>query len=488
MSLCRPPCRQALAVACAAVLLAGLSLGQSGDKPKKVALLVGVNQYDNRKFEDLKYAERDVAELAKELRAAGYEVRLLTGNGAGADRATKANIDKALAEVLKKVTKKDTLLVALAGHGQQVEVKEAGGREKVEAFFCPRDAVLGQPQTMVNMSVVLKHLDERGGGTNLVLVDACRNDPTPGRGRGIDGNRVEALPEGTAVLFSCSKGQRAFESRDAGGGHGVFFHFVLEGLRGKARNDKGAVTWDRLVAYVKEQVEEEFPKLVPDVPVRQVPHHVSNLTVTPVLRDRVVDLGKGEGTGIGKVERKEVSFKPLFNGKDLTGWSVYGGGTGSWKVVGSAIVSSGPTSHLFSDGGDYENFRYRVEAMINDKGNSGQYFRTLFGPGFPKGYEAQINATHTDKIRTGSLYFPNIPEVLVKEQLHRPNEWFTQEVIADDNHIIIKVNDKTTVDWKDPKNTYTRGHFALQQHDPGTVVKFRKIEVMELPSSKKEKE
>jgi TPR repeat protein len=256
---------------------------RSADKTRKGALLVGVNDYDNRKLEDLKYAERDVEELAKELRTADYEVRLLTGNGAGADRATKANIDKALAEVLRKLTKKDTLLVAIAGHGQQVPVNGDGGREKVEAFFCPRDAILDKPETMVSMSFVLKQLDERGGGTNLVLVDACRNDPSPGRGRGIDGNRVEALPEGTAVLFSCSKGQRAFESAKAGGGHGVFFHFVLEGLRGKARNDRGAVTWDRLVAYVKERVEEEFPKLVPDVPTRQVPHHVSNLALTPVL-------------------------------------------------------------------------------------------------------------------------------------------------------------------------------------------------------------
>ena len=51
-----------------------------------------------------------------------------------------------------------------------------------------------------------------------------------------------------------------------------------------------------------------------------------------------------------------------------------------------------------------DNFRYRVEAKINDKGNSGQYFRTKFEPGFPTGYEAQINATHGDPIRTGSLY------------------------------------------------------------------------------------
>jgi hypothetical protein len=69
--------------------------------------------------------------------------------------------------------------------------------------------------------------------------------------------------------------------------------------------------------------------------------------------------------------------------------------------------------------------------------------------------------------------------------LHKPDEWFTQEVIANGNHIIIKVNGKTTVDFVDEKNTFPKGHFALQQHDPGTVVQFRKIEVKELPPTQK---
>ena len=141
------------------------------------------------------------------------------------------------------------------------------------------------------------------------------------------------------------------------------------------------------------------------------------------------------------------------------------------------LIGTGPKGHLFSERGDYENFDYRVEAMINDHGNSGQYFRTEFGKSFPKGYEAQINSTHGDPVRTGSLY--NFVKIL--KQLHKPNEWFTQEVEAVGNHIIIKVNGEKTVDFVDPKSNYMKGHFALQQHDPGTVVKFRKIEVKELP-------
>jgi hypothetical protein len=208
----------------------------------------------------------------------------------------------------------------------------------------------------------------------------------------------------------------------------------------------------------------------------------------------------------------DKNWVQLFNGKDLTGWKLppkpsdqfvgvetkekdgkvmaYEGKLKNgkmetlWRVEDGILIGSGHASHLFSERGDYQNFRYRVEAMINDHGNSGQYFRTAFGPGFPKGYEAQINATHGDKIRTGSLYLPQVKEVLVLDQApHKPDKWFTQEVLAEGNHIIIKVNGKTTVDWKDPENRYKKGHFALQGHDPGTVVKFKKVEIIELPPS-----
>jgi hypothetical protein len=174
----------------------------------------------------------------------------------------------------------------------------------------------------------------------------------------------------------------------------------------------------------------------------------------------------------------------LFNGKDLKGWKTHPADKAKWEVKDGILVGSGKAGHLFSERDDYENFHYRVEAKINDGGNSGQYFRTQFGPSFPKGYEAQINSTHSDPIRTGSLY--GFKEATVKEMLVKPDKWFTQEVIADGNHIIIKVNGKITVDFIDKKNTYKKGHFALQQHDPGTVVQFRKIEVKELPPSKKE--
>jgi hypothetical protein len=149
---------------------------------------------------------------------------------------------------------------------------------------------------------------------------------------------------------------------------------------------------------------------------------------------------------------------------------------GQWSFKDGVMRGEGDVSHIFSPRGDYENFAYKATVKISDKGNSGEYFRTAKGNGFPKGYEAQINSTHGDPKRSGSLY--NFVDV--KEQLVPPDTWFTQEVIADGNHIIIKINDKVVVDFTDPKSTYMKGHFAFQQHNLGSIVEIKDVMVKEI--------
>ena len=194
---------------------------------------------------------------------------------------------------------------------------------------------------------------------------------------------------------------------------------------------------------------------------------------------------------LGSAQQKDEStgeWVSLFDGKTLGGWTTADGTPGTWKVEDGMICGSGPVSHLFSPRGDYKNFKFKAEVKIADKANSGMYFRTKKGPGFPDGYEAQVNSTHTDPVKTGSLY----NHFKVFEKLVPPDTWFTQEIEAVGNHIIIKVNGRTTVDYvdktnyDDKKHSFKAGHFAFQQHDPGSKVWIRKIEVMELPDSPKE--
>ncbi|HUO27985.1 MAG TPA: DUF1080 domain-containing protein [Bryobacteraceae bacterium] len=166
----------------------------------------------------------------------------------------------------------------------------------------------------------------------------------------------------------------------------------------------------------------------------------------------------------------------MFDGQTLNGWKA-GDNPESWSVKNGEIVGDGERSHLFYMLHECRNCEFKAEVKINHGGNSGMYFRAAFGPDWPKGYEAQVNNTHSDWRRTGSLYrFSDI-----KEQLIPDDTWWTQDVIANGNHIIIKVNDKVVVDYVDEKNTYQEGHLALQQHNKGSVVEFRNLTMRILP-------
>ncbi|MFG0243283.1 MAG: DUF1080 domain-containing protein [Phycisphaerales bacterium JB054] len=177
-------------------------------------------------------------------------------------------------------------------------------------------------------------------------------------------------------------------------------------------------------------------------------------------------------------------WKSLFDGRSLDGWKVVGSSDTKWEVVNGAIEGSGQPSMLVSTSGPYKNFRYRVELKINDGGNSGLYFRTTPNPGFLDGYEAQVDSTHSDPIRTGSLY----GMCHVYQQLVEPDAWFIYEIeVRDDiwrgremTRIKVTVDGNELYEYMDFDKQFGPGHFAFQQHDPMSRVTIRKIEVMPL--------
>src|SRR6185503_9266085 len=129
---------------------------------------------------------------------------------------------------------------------------------------------------------------------------------------------------------------------------------------------------------------------------------------------------------------QDGSWVPLFDGKSIDGWTVLElgneKGKSHWDVKDGMIEGTGLPSMLFSPRGDYKNFRYRAELKINDGGNSGMYIRTPKEATFTKGYEVQVNSTHRDPIKTGSVY----TFVHLYKQLVPPDTFFTQEIEAVD--------------------------------------------------------
>ncbi len=185
------------------------------------------------------------------------------------------------------------------------------------------------------------------------------------------------------------------------------------------------------------------------------------------------------------VKNNDGEWISLFDGKSLDGWKV-GDHAETFKVEDGMIVVNGETAHLFYDGDiknhDFKNFEFKADVMTMPGSNSGIYFHTAYQEGgWPaKGYEVQVNNSHTDWRRTGSLYgVEDVKEVYVKD-----NEWFTEYIKVEGKHVTIKINDKTVVDYTEPENTdqsagrkISSGTFALQGHDPKSKVYFKNIMV-----------
>ncbi len=185
-------------------------------------------------------------------------------------------------------------------------------------------------------------------------------------------------------------------------------------------------------------------------------------------------------------------WESLFDGKSLNNWKV-GENAATFTVDNGMIVAHGPTAHLFYDGDisnhNFKNFEFKAEVMTTPGSNSGIYFHTTYQQGsWPaKGYEVQVNNSHTDWRRTGSLYgIADVKEVFVKD-----NEWFTESITVQGKRVQIKINDKTVVDYTEPENLQRQGGdslrkissgtFALQGHDPKSKVYFKNLMVRVLP-------
>ncbi|QDT94954.1 3-keto-disaccharide hydrolase [Gimesia aquarii] len=185
-------------------------------------------------------------------------------------------------------------------------------------------------------------------------------------------------------------------------------------------------------------------------------------------------------SGENKPETEE-GWVSLFNGKDLTGWEI--AENGPWKVEDGKIVVTGKRSHLFTKD-EFKNFEFKADVMTTPGSNSGIFFHTKFQEeGWPKqGYESQVNVTHKDPVKTGSIY----NRVKLFKTPAKDNEWWTQHIIVKGRHVVVKINGETVVDYTEPEGATgypslgEKGKFALQAHDPKSVVYYKNIRVKPL--------
>src|SRR4051812_42693821 len=138
----------------------------------------------------------------------------------------------------------------------------------------------------------------------------------------------------------------------------------------------------------------------------------------------------------------EEGFTSLFDGKSFTGWKTAEENKATWKIEDGALVAHGDRCHLFYVGEDkpFKNFHLKVEVMTEPHSNGGIYFHTKYQPeGWPKGgFECQVNNTHTDWIKTGSLY----GLVNVAQSAAQDKKWWTQEIIVKGHNVTVLIDGK----------------------------------------------
>ena len=186
-------------------------------------------------------------------------------------------------------------------------------------------------------------------------------------------------------------------------------------------------------------------------------------------------------------QKKEKGWISLFDGKTFTGWKVNTENPSTFSIEDGLIKVAGERTHLFYEGSvanhDFKNFQLKLKAKTMPGSNSGIFIHTVYQEkGWPnKGYEVQVNQTHGDWRKTGSLY--SVSDV--KENLVKDNEWYQYDITVKDKHVVIKINNKVAVDYTEPdtlpadrgEKHLSSGTFALQGHDPKSIAYFKDIQV-----------
>jgi formylglycine-generating enzyme required for sulfatase activity len=229
------------------------------DKSKRYALIIGVDEYRDKQINRLYGAAKDARTMSEALvKYAGFpadQVTLLATGEPQEREPSRANILQRLLNLNGVVPKDGLLLVSFAGHGMQ-----RGER----AFLLPEDVKIGSLSILENTSISVSQMKDlirqTGAKQVLVILDACRNDPS-GRADAVnpmsrayrfDFDTRNREVEAFATLYATEVGERAYEYTEKE--QGYFTWFLVEGLKGEAANAQGEVTLSSLVRYLQDKV------------------------------------------------------------------------------------------------------------------------------------------------------------------------------------------------------------------------------------------
>jgi len=174
----------------------------------------------------------------------------------------------------------------------------------------------------------------------------------------------------------------------------------------------------------------------------------------------------------------------LFNGKDLTGWTI--NGTEKWYVEGGELVcESGPDKQYgyLSTNKQYKNFILTVQFKQEANGNSGVFFRSSIEGVKISGWQCEVAPP---KMHTGGIYESYGRGWLIQpkpedEQWLKEGEWNSMKIEVKGDEVTTWLNDHQMIYLKDETIGKGNGFIALQIHDGGGIkVRWKNLELTEL--------
>ncbi|MCA9236084.1 MAG: DUF1080 domain-containing protein [Planctomycetales bacterium] len=197
------------------------------------------------------------------------------------------------------------------------------------------------------------------------------------------------------------------------------------------------------------------------------------------------------------IRLRPLGLEPIFNGKDLAGWNTDLAEQSKFQVTdaGELQILNG-RGQLESDA-SYGDFVLQLECFVNgDALNSGVFFRCIPRE-FTNGYESQIKNAMVDgdptrpvDCGTGGIY----RRINARRIVAADREWFANTIVATGPHIAVWVNGYPVTAWTDDRPPHDNprsglrtapGTLALQGHDPTTDIRFRQLQIKELPPASK---
>ena len=185
-----------------------------------------------------------------------------------------------------------------------------------------------------------------------------------------------------------------------------------------------------------------------------------------------------------KSTQPENGFTSLFNGRDLTGWKIYG--TEQWYVEdGDLVCESGPDEEYGYLGTEkiYKDFELEIEFKQESNGNSGVFFRSSIEGTRITGWQVEVAPPGND---TGGIYesygrgwLVQMPDE--KEGFLRMGEWNRMRIRVVGDSVQTWLNGHVMAQMTDEKIGRAEGSIALQIHSGGGIkVRWRNIRIREL--------